>query len=229
MSVLLHALRPLNNQVAARVAARAGTARLHVVCCLLPLLSVLACSKDNTISQSSTNIGDVCGPKVACADGTCAFGYCRNSCITDSDCANSGVCLSDGQSKGCRLPFESTCEASNPCPAGLTCADDASCRVACDVARPCEVQGQHCQGGSCTSNLGGTGGAGGTGGTAGNGNSGGTAGTGGSAGGCHRPGQVIVRRSAKVIQRSRRTAPGPVGGSGRGSRIGQGDPGGGFA
>src|SRR5690606_39099458 len=46
---------------------------------------------------------------------------------------------------------------------------------------------------------------------------------------CHRPGQVIGRGSAKQIRRSRQTAPGPIGGSGRDSWIGQGDPDGAFA
>lgn len=146
---------------------------------------LLSCSKDNDVSQTNTTIGDLCGPKVACADGTCAFGYCRNACTTDSDCANSGVCLSDGQTKGCRLPFEASCAASDPCPTGLSCGSDESCRVPCDATRPCEVEGQRCEQGSCTSALGGNGGTGGTGATGGNGGTGagGSGGTNGGAGG----------------------------------------------
>src|SRR5690242_5979879 len=100
--------------------------------------------KSNVVTSNDTTVGDVCGPKVACADGTCAFGFCRNPCTDDSDCANSGVCLSDGQTKGCRLPAEAKCSASDPCPAGLSCADDGSCRTPCDDDRPCDIDGQKC-------------------------------------------------------------------------------------
>lgn len=119
------------------------------------------------------------GPKVACADGSCAFGFCRNPCNEDSDCANSGVCLSDGQTKGCRLPSEAKCSASDPCPAGLSCADDGSCRTPCDDDRPCDVEDQVCVEGACVGDApvstGGTGGSG-------SGGKGGTASTGGKGG-----------------------------------------------
>ena len=45
---------------------------------------------------------------------------------------------------------------------------------------------------------------------------------------CHRPGQVIGQRPAKLIRRLRQTEPGPVADPGKSSRAGQADPGGGM-
>lgn len=148
-----------------------------VVCAGLALVFSQSCSKENNIESTDVTVGDVCGPKVACADGSCAFGFCRNPCRDDSDCANSGVCLSDGQTKGCRLAAEAKCAASDPCPAGLACADDGSCRTPCDDERACDVEGQECVDGACVEASTGID----TGGT-GNGTAGTSAGTAGSGG-----------------------------------------------
>lgn len=126
--------------------------RVSLQAALFSLLWPMAgCSKDVAI-DASTTIGQVCegGGGTGCATGACSFGRCRETCNSDGDCEYPSICLSaDGDVDGvCRLPEESACSEHVPCPEGLVCATDNTCRNHCDGATPCGF-GKACIDGAC--------------------------------------------------------------------------------
>ena len=115
------------------------------------LVFAIACSKSVDVDQqnTSTNVGALCASDNECKDAVCVYALCRPTCVRDTDCGGQGVCLSDTQGrKGCRLPAEDNCSAA-PCPSGLVCATDQSCRSPCSIDPDCKVQGQRCDRGAC--------------------------------------------------------------------------------
>ena len=70
------------------------------------------------------------------------FSLCHEACNTSRDCPSGQTCVSVGSNNVCELPGESTCSATSPCPLGLVCETDLSCRNACTAEQPCLVAGQ---------------------------------------------------------------------------------------
>ncbi len=80
----------------------------------------------------------------------CVFSLCHNACTASRDCPNNEQCVSVGADNVCQLPGESTCSATSPCPVGLVCSANYTCRDACSTTQPCQILGQSCTAGVCS-------------------------------------------------------------------------------
>lgn len=125
----------------------------------------LECSKENTIQQNTTNNYSqavVCqGPvdnnamceaaQNAPKDAYCVYGYCRQHCVSDSECeavVPGSICLPSADGSGCRFAQEAACGNGKPdCPGGLVCVEGA-CRAPCPGGE-CWLQGLTCTNGAC--------------------------------------------------------------------------------
>ena len=112
-------------------------------------VSLCACSKDNSIDQSTTaaGVGNACGDPEddPCASGSaCVLGFCRYECASDEDCEDDTLCIGGGP-YGCSLAWDLACSSSSPCREGLGCDDEGKCRDACDGDGDCGLQGYHCR------------------------------------------------------------------------------------
>ena len=129
-----------------------------MVCGPMLVLALLSggCSKENAVAagqNQNTYVGKKCTSDSECGGGSCIAGKCRSGCATDADCQADGgpgaICIADGNLTGCRLPDEEECSTSKPCPGGLVCAIDKSCRTVCGAGVACPQQGQTCIAGAC--------------------------------------------------------------------------------
>jgi formylglycine-generating enzyme required for sulfatase activity len=128
--------------------------------------AAISCSKSNEIDTSGTDFGDVANLGEACdaaagdgfcGGGVCVAGRCRERCATDAECKGS-ICLTEkvGEAArgGCRFEGDSACSEPADCSnALLTCALDATCRIACSNSTPCPRNDQLCIEGSCFGKL----------------------------------------------------------------------------
>jgi hypothetical protein len=81
----------------------------------------------------------------------CAFTRCHEQCASSRDCPMGETCVTDSNGKDdvCRLPVETTCNASSPCATGLVCGADETCGTGCQTTTDCSIAGQACSSGTC--------------------------------------------------------------------------------
>lgn len=87
-------------------------------------------------TTGTVELGSACTADTECgAVDRCVDGACRRPCLTSNICEGE-VCLAHPDGGGyCRLPSERPCSETTPCPDGLVCGVDGTCRRPCEGGR----------------------------------------------------------------------------------------------